>query len=204
MASVASEAVVLLAGGNSTRMGSDKAALLLGEKTLLQHNVDTALALGLPVYLAAADKRYPNIDRRVSYIADAVGELAGPLSALVGALQQAQNDGYDCLWVLSCDQLIGIKRLREHIGLPLSNKGVMLKHDACVQPLLAVYSVDLCPIIAEAFVGGERRLRWLAGLEGVETITMPRQWTQIYSINTPEDFLRAQIYWNNQHEQTQL
>jgi molybdopterin-guanine dinucleotide biosynthesis protein A len=90
---------IILAGGKSVRMGTDKALLRWNEKTLLQHTVDLLRSVGERVVIVA--------DRRAKYHvlgAEAViGDEypgTGPLGGVVTGLNYVE-DGYH--YVLACD-----------------------------------------------------------------------------------------------------
>lgn len=80
---------VVLCGGRSLRMGSDKALLPFGSETLLQRTVRLVSGVVCPqqvVVVAAADQTLPELPPAVRVIRDAV-EFAGPLAGLVQGLQ---------------------------------------------------------------------------------------------------------------------
>src|SRR5258706_6638023 len=76
--------VCILAGGLSRRMGTDKARLRLGSRTMLQHVQAAAKATGLPVRVISKDL-IPN---------------CGPLGGLYTALKTTKHDA---ILALACD-----------------------------------------------------------------------------------------------------
>jgi len=77
--------ITLLCGGQSQRMGRDKALLEYHGETLLARHLRLADAAGMRVYLASGGTAYPH-PPAVQTVADALAGRAGPLSALAGAL----------------------------------------------------------------------------------------------------------------------
>ena len=75
----------ILCGGQSQRMGRDKALLEYHGETLLARHLRLADAAGMRVYLASGGTDYPH-PPAVQVVADALVGRAGPLSALAGAL----------------------------------------------------------------------------------------------------------------------
>ncbi len=78
---------IILAGGESQRMGRDKASLLLGEQTLLQH-IAAIMQTMFPRVLVSV--RQPRPDIALPQICDTYAE-AGPLAGLYTALTHAET-----------------------------------------------------------------------------------------------------------------
>ena len=103
--------IVILAGGESSRMGSPKALLPLptGE-TLLDYHICHAKNLNVPVMVADNGKHFCQ-NKSVKIIDDYIkndetGKGAGATSAIASAIENlTSQNGY--LMVISCDCLIG-------------------------------------------------------------------------------------------------
>ena len=89
----------IIAGGQSRRFGSDKAAVLIDGKALIDH---------------VADGLRPQVDAQVVVGRDWPGLLSipdhpnpqmGPLGGLCGALRYAQRNGFDAVLTTGCDTL---------------------------------------------------------------------------------------------------
>lgn len=101
--------VIILAAGQSKRLGQPKQLLTLGEKTLLQHTIDISLKLGLPTFvvLGANEKSIsPTIQQENIHIVinDQWEEgMASSIRKGISALTQVylQTDG---VIILVCDQ----------------------------------------------------------------------------------------------------
>jgi molybdopterin-guanine dinucleotide biosynthesis protein A len=78
---------LILAGGDSRRMGHDKAALQLGGQSLLQRMIDAMRAL-FPVVLLSVRQARHDIDASIAQIRDDIPD-AGPLAGLCAGLRQA-------------------------------------------------------------------------------------------------------------------
>src|SRR5512135_1522079 len=132
---------LILAGGDSRRMGQDKAALLLDGKTFLEH-VSATMQQVFPKVIVSV--RQPRDGVALPQVCDEVA-ASGPLAGLVAGLAQA-----DTPWVfaLACDMpfvsIAVVQRLAQHRA----------SHDAVVpvvgghpQPLAAFYSVDTLSVM---------------------------------------------------------
>lgn len=103
--------IVILAGGESSRMGSPKALLQLpNSETLLDFHIRHAKNLNVPVMVADNGKGFCQ-NKAVKIIDDYLptdesGKGAGALSAIASAIENlTSQNGY--LMVISCDCLIG-------------------------------------------------------------------------------------------------
>src|ERR1017187_9503376 len=72
----------ILAGGRSTRMGSDKALLTVGKQTLLERALQTAAAVANQVFIAGPRDRYAQYGDVVEDIFPDCGPLGGIHAAL--------------------------------------------------------------------------------------------------------------------------
>ena len=91
---------LVLAGGQSVRMGEDKASLRVGGRTLLERSVELLQPLVVSVHVAIrADQATDQLRRRFTVLIDDPA-VAGPAAALAVAWQYDP----DCAWlVLACD-----------------------------------------------------------------------------------------------------
>ena len=135
---------LILAGGESRRMGQDKARLLLGEYTLLQRVISTLQPLFAEVMVSV---RHPHTDCALLQICDDAN-YAGPLAGLLAGIAQSQTPW---LFVLACDmpfispQLI--QALSQHRNAAWD--AVVPVVDGHPQPLAAFYATRVIDQIQE-------------------------------------------------------
>jgi molybdenum cofactor guanylyltransferase len=89
----------ILAGGASTRFGSDKAVAMVDGVALLDHAI-AALAPQVDA-LVIVGRDWPGFTR----IDDLPAPGFGPLGGLAGALDHGRANGYDAVLVAPCDTL---------------------------------------------------------------------------------------------------
>jgi len=87
----------VLAGGRSSRFGSDKAQAMLEGARLLDHAVAAVAPFCARVVVCGRD------DPRHATLADRPAPGLGPLGGLNAALHLAQADGFDGVLVTGCD-----------------------------------------------------------------------------------------------------
>jgi len=127
---------VILAGGNSSRMGYDKAFLEIGGKTLLARQIETACAAGASEVLISGR---PGMDYSAfagRAIADRFSD-AGPLAGIEAALTEATHP---CVLVLAVDlPAMNVDFLQRLRGSGGGNFGAVARANGNLEPLAAFY-----------------------------------------------------------------
>lgn len=154
---------LLLAGGRSSRFGSDKALAVVDGATLLDRAVACLREVcDGPLVVASGDGRCrPGVGDR--QVADLVTG-AGPLSAIGAGLADLVDDAGHVA-VLAVDHLAPSAALLRHLaGVAGSWKVSVCEVDGRLQPLQAVWSTALADEVAAAVALGARSVvRWLEG-----------------------------------------
>jgi molybdopterin-guanine dinucleotide biosynthesis protein A len=167
---------VVLAGGKSSRFGSDKAEALLGGRPLIEHAIealrphcDAVAVAGRETALALSIADWPAPD-------------AGPLGGLAGALNHALNHGFDQVLSVPVDAAL----------LPADLRALLEPAPACFssQPVIGLWPAAAAGAIEEVLFGtGSHSLRAFAdriGARLVASAVMPA------NINTPRDLARLE------------
>ncbi len=191
------EPLLIVCGGSSSRMGSPKPLLRWQEHTLIARQVADALP-HRPVWLAAGGQHYADTEG-AGYLPDALPQ-AGPLGAILPALEQAGELGYSGLYVLSCDtlllpeQLIG--RLNQAADSDIWPNGLTALADADnpdhLHPLLAHWPTGAAAAIRHYLADGGRRVMHSIADLPRQTVALPQTWQHLSNFNTPAEFERAQ------------
>lgn len=171
----------ILAGGRSSRFGSDKArAVLAGEPLLLR--VARLLAPAASTVTAVADRpdRYADLGLRT--IADVHPGL-GPLSGLHAALRD-RHDG-DWLLLCSCDAVLVRSEWLERLlaGRTLGAQAVAFRRDRW-QPMPALYAGTILADVERALAGSRRSLHALLDRLRVIALPQPVDWPDAWQANT--------------------
>ncbi|MHA6532641.1 molybdenum cofactor guanylyltransferase [Paenibacillus sp. BAC0078] len=191
---------VILAGGTSRRMGTDKALLLLAGKPLIAYTAARLSQIAATVVIACGEEeREAYRTFHLPMIPDRYPGL-GPLAGLHAALMEAHTE-----WVvlLACDLPFASEGLLRHM-LALIADGtaaqaiVPVTSEGKVQPLLALYHRSILPVLEEALKRNELRVMdFLAGLtvhyvhEGDYPEGPGTHGLSLLNMNTPEDYEAA-------------
>ncbi len=144
---------LILAGGDSRRMGQDKAALLLDGQSLLQHVTVTMREL-FPKMIVSV--RQPRANVELPQVCDG-RENGGPLAGLVAGLGQAETP-----WVfaVACDMpFIQPKVIALLAALRMQHQAVVPVVDGFPQPLAAFYARSALESMRASLAAGDRSLR---------------------------------------------
>lgn len=154
---------IVLCGGRSTRMGQDKASLLVGDETFLMRVVRLVGEVADEVIVVTrADQAIPGLPAQVVHDeADGLGPLAG-IAAGLGASTSDVNV------VVACDMpLIRPAVLRRLLELRGEADLCLAVVDGRPSPLCAVYRQPVAGVARGLLAAGERRV--MALLDRVQT-----------------------------------
>ncbi len=169
-------AAIVLAGGRSSRMGTDKARLQIDGIPLLHRIVD-ALRPHFDAIAVSARSTRGFLGLDVPVIADLIAD-SGPLAALHASLRASQ---YDANLVVACDNPevnldLALRLLRASRGV----EAVVPRSGRQVDPLFAVYRRQVIPHIESLLEGGRLSVRAL--LERCET-----RWLELPANEMPKN-----------------
>ena len=175
--------LLLLAGGKSARMGTNKAELLYEGKTFLEHMLDKARSLGIEKWYVSG---YASPREDVRTVWDVYPDR-GPLSGLHASL--AAMDTPYCLVVpvdapkLPVEILEGLLA-RHEAGQ--SEKVLIWEHGVRQEPLIAVYPTAMAPLIESMIRDHAAPVFRAIDSWGFESFRMEMPEEQVININTPE------------------
>ena len=196
-------AAIVLAGGRSHRMGTDKAVLRVNGQRMVDRAVNAVHAAGCnPVVISG---RADAIRDDVIAVADELRDQ-GPLAGIVGGWNQLTGDpGTHAAVVLSCDlpnvdgptvaKLCGAWRDAQRLGADdFSGTDAVVAHDGISpQPLVAVYGAAALRRCVAAFDGGERSMRHMLATLHVREMTMDS--APIADADNPGDLDGFDVEW---------
>lgn len=184
--------ISIIAGGKSSRMGYQKGLAIWQGKTLIEHIIQAAEPLGLPIQIIANDSAYAFFGYRAyPDIISGIGPTGGIYTALVKSNTESNL-------IVSCDMplmetaVLGYL-IRQHRGAEITLPVVGGRD----QPLCAVYNTAIRNDWKDWIDVGERAMHRMLNHFNTNRINMdkkkgihPRAFT---NINTPEDLKKLSI-----------
>lgn len=177
---------ILLAGGKSSRMGRDKAALPFRGMTLLEWQLQRLWSLGVE------DIMLSGLRREMTGIRVVPDEFPGrgPLSGLHACMKAASYP--DCM-VLSVDvPLVPLTALTELVRVHRATGGkvTLLRHGDKWEPLMGVYQSELFRDAERILQEKNTAVRRLLDETGFQVMDWPHDEGLFLNCNTPEDYER--------------
>ncbi len=187
-------AAIVLVGGLSTRMGADKASLVVDGVSMSDRVLHAVAQAGITTSVIAGTADVPDAQHVLS---DASAQ--GPLAGVVGAwesLQAASDlDPYDPIVVLSCDlPWLVAEVIEQLVTASLSHAYGAVAHDgARPQPLVAAYRPLALAEMTRCFYDGERSLRRCSVDWDLGHVSVQAQ--LVADADTPEDLRGFTVEW---------
>lgn len=161
----------VLAGGLSTRFGSDKALAELHGRRLLDLAASTLAAQCDAVVIVG------RLDARHVCVPDWPAPHAGPLGGMAGALRHALEQGYETVLTMGVDS----------VALPDDLATLLSPAPACLeaQPVVGLWPAAVAGIVEGILLGaGKHSVRRFAEAIGARAVAVP---IDPVNVNTPAD-----------------
>jgi molybdopterin-guanine dinucleotide biosynthesis protein A len=190
-------AAFILAGGQSSRMGRDKAMLEIDGVTMLDRTMALIRGVGIELAVVGAPKEFARAAMAVGVIEDE-WPGAGPLGGIASALRASQKS-----WnlVVACDLPYLTREWLEFLlarGLRSTADAVVPMNEGGPEPLCAMYAKSAAGPLVAAFEGGVRGVIQALTHIRVEYLE-PGEWKGFDSdgllfknMNAPADYADAQ------------
>ena len=186
-------------GGESRRMGRDKARIELRGRSLLQRAIDSLSPACASVWLACGpESRYDELDlERVLDVTPDGGPLAGLAAVLARAERERTAPGQEAaVAVIACDMPRATTDVYRLLHAELARSGAdaaLLETSEGLEPLCAVYRTSALAAVQRALGRGDRRLisfhdeLRVARIRADELPEALRGADMTRNLNTPED-----------------
>lgn len=189
---------VILAGGQSSRMGGgDKVLLDLNGRPLLAHVIDRLAPQAGPLALSANGDPARFAGFGLPVLADSLPDFPGPLAGILAGMDWAAGLGADRVMVAAGDTPFLPLDLAEKLHEAAGPSGLALAAgresdgSAHLHPTFGLWPVRLRDPLRAALLAGDRRIRVFTAAHGAGTALFDAEVQAFFNINTPEDLIRA-------------
>lgn len=185
---------IILAGGKSSRMGSDKGFLMLNSKAFVQYSIDALKPLVSEIIIVSDNPNYDNFGlKRVN---DIIKE-AGPVSGICSGLEASKSD-YNL--ILSCDiPLITTAVLKKLIDAKDDTSEIIqIETNGKTIPLIALYKKDVICKFNKLLNKDERRLRIAIKTCKSKNVAIEKEFDILtMNVNTKDEFKLIENAYND-------
>lgn len=182
---------IVLAGGKSSRMGQNKALMMLGGRTVIQRVLDVVSSVFDEVYISGNCFYYHFLSKGI--IEDNI-EQKGPMGGIYSALEYFKED----IFVCSCDMpFISSDLIRDILQKKEENRINVIRFREKIYPVLGVYPYSAMDAIRKAIDAEKLRMKAFLEEQQANFIQYENDLEdQLLNINTPENFRKAEIIVN--------
>ncbi|MFC4722056.1 molybdenum cofactor guanylyltransferase [Geojedonia litorea] len=176
---------LILAGGKSSRMGTDKGFLKLEGITFMERIIETIRPYVNEIIIVSHNSDYDQFGFK--RIEDSIKD-AGPLAGLYTGLHHSETE-YNL--VLSCDVPLVNSAILDKLfeGIDTTSEVIQLESDGKTMPLIAIYKKKCQHRCLEMLQSGERRLQVAVKQFKTKTRTIDSELNPfVKNINTLEQF----------------
>ncbi len=195
---------VILAGGQSRRMGGgDKALLNLGGQPLLRHVIDRLTPQVSEIALNANGDASRFLVFTQPVIADSIPGYAGPLAGVLAGLDWAAERGAACIVTAAADTpffprdlVVGLLAAAQQKQTSLALAASADPHRGmCRHPTFGLWPVSLRHDLRAAIAAGTRKVVEWSDAHGCTSAAFPSDpFDPFFNINTPEDMAQAELF----------
>ncbi len=197
-----SVSAILLAGGKSSRLGTDKAKVKLnGESVMIGAIAEKLSEVSDDIVVSSNSRRYDDITVPVRWVAD-VKPGAGSLMGLYSGLLAVKHD---YAIAVACDMpFINIELLKYMMSLPRDYDALLPRIGDKTEQLHSIYSKSCLPEMERFLESG--RLKITAFLDEINVKFVPEdiinkydpQHLAFFNVNTAEQLKEAQDILKNE------
>ena len=185
---------VILAGGKSSRMGSNKALILLNGKSIAQYITDTLQQVFPQVYISGKAFSAPDI---VCNIPDS-DPNKGPMGGICASLAYLKEDAF----FAPCDMpFLSQGLIKEILAKSVKGSPNVVRCAGKVYPTVGIYPYVVLPALQQALAANKLKMVAFLSENQVHYIDLPEHYAPfLQNINTPETLTQAQQFIGNEQK----
>lgn len=190
---------VILAGGQSTRMGGgDKGLLTLGGQTILRHVLDRLEPQVGQIALNANGDPARFAAYNLPVIPDSIDGFAGPLAGVLAGLDWAANENATHIITAAADTPFFPDNLTSALVMAAETQAkpiALARTENGRHPTFGLWPVSLRDDLRTALQNGVRKVVQWTDSHGTAMTDFPtRTFDPFFNVNTPEDLAQAETY----------
>ncbi|TXE15003.1 molybdenum cofactor guanylyltransferase [Seonamhaeicola algicola] len=173
---------IILAGGKSSRMGTDKGFVKLNNKQFVQYSIEALKPLVSKILIVTDNEDYNVFGYQL--VKD-IYKNQGPVAGIYSGLHASETKNN---LILSCDiPLIKTEILHKLIESIDDSDVILIESNGKTMPLIALYKKQCAPIFLKALKNDERRLRHVLKMCNTKTIVLNTNHKTTMNVNTKEE-----------------
>ena len=175
---------IILAGGRSSRMGTDKAELIIAGKTMIEHQVEKLFRIGIHDIVISG---YSKTIAGARVVRDIIPQC-GPLSGIHAGLQAIQEQS---ALVLAVDTPFVPETLLEQLVSEHRGRITVVKAVGRLEPLIGVYNKTLFTTCERLLHEKSTSMQALLSSEKYRVIPYNGEVLLLANLNTPDEYKLA-------------
>ena len=188
---------VILAGGKSKRFGRDKANVMLGDKTILEHVIDKIQKIYSEILVISNNDKLKFSKKNIFIASDCIKGHLGPLVGVLSAMKwvKQNNRKYNWISTFPCDTPFFDEKIIEELEKKLNKTQkqlVFLKSGERRHNIFGLWSLNLMNVLEEDIKNNFRKVEDWANKIGSDIINIEsNNFDNFLNINTEEDYKNA-------------
>ncbi|TNJ42934.1 molybdenum cofactor guanylyltransferase [Tamlana fucoidanivorans] len=185
---------IVLSGGKSSRMGTDKGRLMLKEKAFVQYSLDALKPLVSEIFIVSDIPEYDTFGYK--RVTDLV-KNAGPVAGICSGLEASKTD-YNL--ILSCDIPLITSTILEKLIHSVEDDAdiIQIESQGKSMPLIALYKKSCLTPFSRLLKSGERRLRVAVNTCKVKNIVLTKnEQITTMNVNTKDELTQIKHAYND-------
>lgn len=186
----------ILAGGKSSRMGTNKGLCNIGNSAMINYAICTLEKIAIPITIISSDLAYLKFKKTI------ISDNIAPVGPLGGLLTMIQHSKFNWNIIVSCDMPFINAELLQHLISEVDDvySAIVPQHNNQLEPLCALYNSNCLNMIESLILNKKLSMHNL--LEHISFKTIPVENETYYTpqlfnnINSPEDLTQANTYLN--------
>ena len=178
---------IILTGGESRRMGTDKGVLEVSNTTFFNQVLKVANQLSNQVFVSVGNHNQEHYQNTEAIVVPDVVSKKGPMGGIVSVLPQITHNWF---FVVSVDTpMVTVDMLEELWNNKESYDSVVFSSNHRIHPLIGLYKISTLSDWNDAFIKGKLKITFLVKSFNINVIEASKEVKmRLKNINTPYEY----------------